>query len=62
MKRPTTVKQLIAKLKTMPQDLPVYVRPKYHGDLAWSDDAAVMLNGVSEMHPDGKPKNVTLLV
>jgi hypothetical protein len=60
--RPATVAQLIAKLKTMQQDLPVYVRPKYKGFLAWCDDAAVILNGVNEMHPEGEPKNVTLLV
>lgn len=59
---PATVSQLIAKLSDMPQDAPVYVRPKYHGDLAWYEDAAVVLDGISEMHPNGKPKNVTLLV
>jgi hypothetical protein len=60
--RPATVRQLIKKLETMPQDFPVYVRPKYHGDLAWCASVSVKLYGVSEMHPRGKSKNVTLLV
>lgn len=57
-----TVATLIEKLNQMPKDLPVLVRPKYHGDLEWWDETPVILTGVNEMHPDGKPKNVTLLV
>lgn len=58
----STVRELIEKLRAMPQDMPVYVRPKYHGSLDWYEDAPVHVNGVAEMHPKGEPKNVTLLV
>lgn len=57
-----TVAELIAKLQTMPQNLPVFVRPKYHGTMEWSDDVPVLVTGVAEMHPKDGPKNVTLLV
>ena len=57
-----TVTELIEKLKTMPPNLKVQVRPKYHGDLRWCDSAPVTVNGVAEMHPEGGEKNVTILV
>lgn len=58
---PSTVKELIEKLQQLPQDLPVYVRPKYTGILSWCDDASVNVNGVSVMETDSG-NNVTFLV
>ncbi len=46
----------------MPQNLPVFIRAKYHGNLEGWEDVEVCIEGVNEMRPDGKPKNVTLLV
>lgn len=57
-----TVGELIKRLQELPPDLPVFVRPKYHGDLKWCDDAIVKTTGVCEMHPKDGPKNVTILV
>ena len=57
-----TVTELIEKLKTMPPNLKVQVRPKYYGDLKRWDSAPVTVSGVSEMHPEGGEKNVTILV
>ena len=67
MTKQATVREVIAALQKLPQDYPVFVRPKYHGDLAWSDDAPVRVAGISEMEPDqvsypGMPNNVTFLV
>lgn len=58
---PATVQEVIDALEKLPRDFPCYFRPKYHGDVRWCDDVPVNLNGISEMHPDDKPKNVTFL-
>jgi hypothetical protein len=59
--KPAKVKDIIEALQKLPSDFPCYFRPKYHGDVNWCDDVPVKLNGICEMHPDGKPKNVTFL-
>ena len=46
---PPTVAELIAKLQTMPQDLPVYLRSKYTGETDPFEDYPVNINGVSKM-------------
>ena len=59
---PITVGELIEKLKEYDENLPIYVRPKYSGDIRYTDDIPVKLNGIGEMHPTNKPKNVTFLI
>ena len=61
MNNPSTVAELIEKLKKMPQNLPVYVRPKYFGTMEPYESVSVSINGVAEMH-EGTEKNVTILV
>ena len=57
-----TVGELIEKLKEYSVNLPVYVRTKYSGTVKWTDDIPVKVNGIGEMHPIDKPKNVTFLI
>lgn len=54
-----TVATLIESLQKFPPDLPVLVRPKYHGTLDWSDSVPVIIPGIALMED---PDNVTLLV
>ncbi len=56
------VKDIIKILQKLPQNLPCYVRPKYHGDLSWTDDCPINLNGISEMESKKLKKHVTFLV
>ena len=57
-----TVGELIAALKKYDKNLPIFIRPKYSGNIKYTDDVPIKINGISEMHPDNKPKNVTFLV
>ena len=57
-----TIGELIDVLKKYDKNLPVYVRTKYSGDVRWTDDIPVKANGIAEMHPENKPKNITFLV
>jgi hypothetical protein len=57
-----TVAEVIAKLKEMPQNAKCYVRTKYHGASTYVEDIPLHYRGISEMHPEGKPINVTFLV
>ena len=59
---PPTVAEVVAKLLELPQDLPMYARPKYCGRIEPYEDVPVHLNGIGEMHPAEKPKNVTFLL
>lgn len=64
--KPATVREVIAALQALPPDYPCFFRPKYHGDVSAFDDVPVLLDGISEMHPDPQvypdmPKNVTFL-
>ncbi len=61
MKNPPTVKQLIAKLKEMPANAPVYLRSKYTGNTDFCTDYPVHLNGVSEMESTELGNHVTFL-
>ena len=62
MSSPSTVKDIIDMLLTLPQDLPCYVRPKYNGTIEYCDDVPINVFGIAEMHPDNEPKNITFLV
>jgi len=61
-----TVAQVIIKLQTMPQELPCYFRPKYHGTVKGWEDVPVNLNGISDMeeytiNSEHQPRRVTFL-
>lgn len=47
--KPATVAELIKRLSGLKQDLPVYIRSKYTGDVRWCDDHPLSINGVGEM-------------
>ena len=51
---PATVKEIIEQLKKLPQDMPCFFRPKYHGTVEYTDNVPVRKNGICEMHPDPK--------
>lgn len=57
---PATVKEVIEILKTMPQELPCYFRPKYFGDVEPWESVPVNKNGITKMEEDGE-KNITFL-
>ena len=46
-----TVKEVMEALSKLPQDLPCFVRPKYHGDIKYFEDVPVNANSICEMHP-----------
>lgn len=46
-----TVAEVIAKLQKLPQDLPCYFRPKYHGDVSAFEEVTVNLHGIGPMTP-----------
>ena len=56
--KPSTVREIIEKLQKLPQDLPCYVRPKYHGTVRYVDDVPININGISEMEPSKSPEGV----
>jgi hypothetical protein len=62
IRQASTVGEVIEALEKLPQDLPCLVRPKYHGQMKAYEEAPVCVNGISEMHPNDAPKNVTFLV
>lgn len=49
---PATVKQIIEELQKLPPNLPCFFRPKYHGDVSYTDNVPINKNGIGEMHPD----------
>ena len=57
-----TVEEVIKALEKMPQDARCFVRTKYPGSSTPVEDIPLHHRGISEMHPDGKPINVTFLV
>ena len=50
--KPATVQEIIERLQKLPPDLPCFFRPKYHGNVKWTDNVPVNSKGISEMHPD----------
>lgn len=52
--KPATVKEIIEELQKLPQDLPCFFRPKYHGTVKYHENVPVHRKGISEMHPDPK--------
>jgi hypothetical protein len=56
-----TVGEIMEVLSKLPKDLPCYFRPKYHGTVEYTDEIPINLNGIGEMEPNNKPKNVTFL-
>lgn len=58
---PPTVAEVIEKLQEMPQHLRCYFRPKYHGAMDYVDEVPLHYLGISEMAPEGKPRQVTFL-
>jgi hypothetical protein len=46
-----TVAEIITKLHSLPQDLPCYFRPKYHGDVSHFEEVPVDLCGITPMVP-----------
>lgn len=59
--KPPTVAEVIKKLQELPQNLPVYLRSKYTGDVRWCDDHPININGISEMVNTDLGKHVTFL-
>ena len=47
-----TIGELIAVLKKYDKNLPVYIRPKYSGDIKYTDEIPIKINGIAEMHPE----------
>ncbi len=57
-----TAKTLIAKLRKMPPDSKIFVRPKYSGRIEWHQDVKVKLTGVTEMEDKSGKRNITFLI
>ena len=58
----TTVADIIKVLQKMRQDVPVFVRPKYYGNVECWEDVPVNVNGISSMVDKDGRYNVTFLV
>ena len=54
MTEPATVQEVISALQKLPPDLPCFFRPKYHGDVKYTENVPVNPQGICEMHPDRK--------
>ncbi len=58
---PPTVAEVIERLQQMPQELRCFFRPKYHGNMSFTDEIPLHYHGICLMEPPGKPTQVTFL-